>query len=156
MKKCIVSVAALLVPLTVSPTVQADVLPEVSSHYAVDTDPHKRPPLLPAGTRLQTVGVSEFNELGNSLQDFMFPHPDGSATLVRSPEPGRALITGVAESPFFARGNAVKMPPLWRAVAPPPISPPTLRRHSPPWWRTLPNALRLFLPLREVATRRLC
>lgn len=120
MKKRIVSGAALLVSVTVSPTGQADVLPEVSSHYAVDTDPRKRPPFLPAGTRLQTVGVAEFNEIGNPAHDFMFTHPDGSATLVRSPDPGRALITGVAESPFFDRVNAVKIPPLWgvRRTAP--------------------------------------
>jgi cytochrome c peroxidase len=78
-------------------------------------------PFLPAGLRFQTVGVSEFNAIGNPVRDFIFTNPeDGSETVVSSPDPGRALITGVAESPNFDSANAFKIPPLWsiRRTAP--------------------------------------
>jgi cytochrome c peroxidase len=75
---------------------------------------------LPAGTRFQSVGVSEFNAIGNPVRDFIFTNPDGSETLVSSPDPGRALITGVVQSPFFDSVNAFKIPSLWgiRRTAP--------------------------------------
>jgi cytochrome c peroxidase len=72
-------------------------------------------PLLPPGTRFQNALVSEFNAAGNPARDFIFTNPDGSETIVRSPDPGRALITGNAESPFFDNVNAFKIPPLWGA-----------------------------------------
>jgi len=77
-------------------------------------------PILPAGTRFQSVGVSEFNAIGNPVRDFIFTNPDGSETLVSSPDPGRALITGVVQSPFFDSVNAFKIPSLWgiRRTAP--------------------------------------
>jgi cytochrome c peroxidase len=70
-------------------------------------------PLLPPGTRFQTILVSEFNAAGNPARDFIFTNPDGSETIVRSPDPGRSLITGDAGSPFFDSVNAFKIPSLW-------------------------------------------
>ena len=46
MKKYIVSIAALMVSLTVSPTLRADVLPNVSSRYAAVANHDKRPPFV--------------------------------------------------------------------------------------------------------------
>ena len=51
-----------------------------------------------AGTRFQNVAVSFFNKLGNPVREFVFTNPDGSHESVLSPDPGRALITGVAPS----------------------------------------------------------
>jgi cytochrome c peroxidase len=70
-------------------------------------------PLLPPGTRFQSIAVSEFNVAGNPVRKFIFTNPDGSETVVESPDPGRALITGVAESPTFDQANAFKIPTLW-------------------------------------------
>jgi cytochrome c peroxidase len=63
------------------------------------------------GGRFQTVGVSEVNALGNPVHDFVFRNPDGTTTTVRSPDPGRALITGNAADNENA--NAFKTPSLW-------------------------------------------
>lgn len=68
------------------------------------------PPFVPGG-RFQTVLVSELNTAGNPVLDFEFTNPDGSTTLVRSPDPGRALITGDATDVFQSR-NAFKIPIL--------------------------------------------
>ncbi len=65
------------------------------------------------GTRFQTVGVSELNAAGNPVRDFVFTNPDGSETVVSSPDPGRALITGVGQDPTFSHVNAFKISPLW-------------------------------------------
>jgi cytochrome c peroxidase len=65
-----------------------------------------------AGGRFQTVGVSEFNDAGNPVIDFVFKNPDGTTTLVSSPDPGRALITGNAND-IFENLNAFKIPSLW-------------------------------------------
>lgn len=75
---------------------------------------------LPPGSRFQTVFVSEFNAAGNPVRDFIFTNPDGSETIVSSPDPGRALITGDAQSPLFDSVNAFKIPSLWgvRRTAP--------------------------------------
>ena len=75
---------------------------------------------VPPGSRFQSVAVSELNAMGNPVRDFIFTNPDGSETLVRSPDPGRALITGDAQSPFFDSVNAFKIPSLWgvRRTAP--------------------------------------
>jgi len=64
------------------------------------------------GTRFQTVGVAELNAAGNPVRDFVFTNPDGSETVVSSPDPGRALITGVAQDPTFSHVNAFKISPL--------------------------------------------
>jgi hypothetical protein len=66
------------------------------------------------GGRFQSVGVSEFNAAGNPVLDFVFTNPDGSTTLISSPDPGRALITGNAQD--FESANAFKIPSLWGAA----------------------------------------
>lgn len=66
------------------------------------------------GTRFQSVLVSELNAAGNLVRDFIFTNPDGTETHLVSPDPGRALITGVAqESGQFDSINAFKINPLW-------------------------------------------
>jgi cytochrome c peroxidase len=69
---------------------------------------------VPVGTRFFSVRVSDFNEAHNPLRDFIFTQPDGSTIVLSSPDPGRALITGVARGPDQA--NAFKIPSL-RGVA---------------------------------------
>ena len=61
----------------------------------------------PPGTRFQSVAVSEFNEAKNPVRNYVFRNPDGSETTVVSPDPGRALITGVAKD-----ANIFKIPTL--------------------------------------------
>ena len=69
---------------------------------------------VPAGTRFQTIAVSEFNAAGNPVRDFVFTNPDGSKSHVISPDPGRALITGIGqENGQFDNVNAFKISPLW-------------------------------------------
>jgi len=70
-------------------------------------------PLLPPGTRFQNILVSEFNAAGNPVRDFIFTNPDGSETVISSPDPGRALITGDSSDLFFDKVNAFKIPSLW-------------------------------------------
>ena len=70
-------------------------------------------PPFQAGGRFQSVGVSEFNDAGNPVFDFVFTNPDGSTTPISSPDPGRALITGNAND--FESANAFKIPSLWGA-----------------------------------------
>ena len=66
------------------------------------------------GTRFQDVGVSEFNALGNPARPFVFTNADGTKTTVVTPDPGRALITGVGpkDDPTFEHVNAFKISPL--------------------------------------------
>ena len=57
--------------------------------------------------------VSELNKLGNPVRHFIFTNPDGSETDVFSPDPGRALITGIANDfGTFDSLNAFKIPIL--------------------------------------------
>jgi len=63
------------------------------------------------GGRFQTILVSELNDAGNPVHDFVFKNPDGSTTHVVSPDPGRALITG--KSSGLDEVNAFKIPSLW-------------------------------------------
>ena len=89
------------------------------------------PLAVPPGTRFQSVLVSEFNDAGNPVIDFVFRNqehdldpatnqdgnPDGIIE-VSSPDPGRALITGRADDffPFppgsFDHLNAFKISQL--------------------------------------------
>jgi cytochrome c peroxidase len=78
--------------------------------------------LVPAGTRFQSVAISELNEIGNPVQQFILHNADGSTTPLCSPDPGRALITGNippiplpcnALSPPFSDWNTFKIPTLW-------------------------------------------
>jgi cytochrome c peroxidase len=71
-------------------------------------------PSLPAGTRFQSVAVSELNEGGNPVQQFIWQNPDGAQTRVSTPDPGRALITGRIDQPGPASDlNAFKISILW-------------------------------------------
>jgi len=69
----------------------------------------------PKGTRFQTIGVSEVNAARNPVRVFLFKSHDGTTTPVASPDPGRALITGVApgDDAHFDNVNAFKIPTLW-------------------------------------------
>jgi len=65
---------------------------------------------LAVGKHFQTVNVSEFNTLGNPSYELTFPDPKhpGQTITVKTPDPGRALITGdVRDLGFF------KIPTLW-------------------------------------------
>jgi cytochrome c peroxidase len=75
---------------------------------------------LPPGSRFQSVLVSELNAAGNPVRDFIFKNPDGTTTVISSPDPGRALITGDARAFPFDSLNAFKIPSLWgvRRTAP--------------------------------------
>ncbi len=80
--------------------------------------------VLPAGTRFQDVLVSDRNRLDNPVREFLFEEPGGSITVVKSSDPGRALITGHAkdEHGFVLMNNAnqFKISSLWgvQATAP--------------------------------------
>jgi hypothetical protein len=66
------------------------------------------------GTRFQNILVSELNFAGNPVRDFIFTNPeDGTETVVRSPDPGRALVTGDPRPLAFDNLNAFKIPSLW-------------------------------------------
>jgi cytochrome c peroxidase len=65
------------------------------------------PAPVPPGSRFQNVLVSEFNTAGNPQRDFLFRNPDGSTRVIRSADPGRALITGKIEDV-----NMFKIPSL--------------------------------------------
>jgi cytochrome c peroxidase len=68
-------------------------------------------PPIPAGARFMNVGVSEFNVPLNPVRNYIFnPGPD--QTIVPSPDPGRALITGLLEPFPLQQINAFKISPL--------------------------------------------
>ena len=70
--------------------------------------------LVPAGTRFQSVAVSELNEGANPVHQFIWQNPNGTQTRVLSPDPGRALITGRIDQPGPASDlNSFKIPILW-------------------------------------------
>jgi cytochrome c peroxidase len=75
---------------------------------------------IPPGSRFQSVGVSEFNDAGNPVRQFIFKNPDGTTTNISSPDPGRALITGDPSNLPGGDMNAFKIPSLWgvRLTAP--------------------------------------
>jgi len=68
-------------------------------------------PPMRRGGRFQTVLVSELNDAGNPVHDFVFRNPDGTTTHIVSPDPGRALVTG--KSAGLEDANAFKIPTLW-------------------------------------------
>jgi cytochrome c peroxidase len=76
----------------------------------------------PKGTRFQTIGVSELNAAQNPVHEYVFTSADGSKVHLVSPDPGRALITGVApgDDPTAENVNSFKTPSLWgvHATAP--------------------------------------
>jgi cytochrome c peroxidase len=68
---------------------------------------------VPPGSRFQTVLVSELNKAGNPRRPFIFTNPDGTETTVFSPDPGRALVTGVSQDfGTFDSVNAFKISAL--------------------------------------------
>ncbi len=69
---------------------------------------------IPAGQRFISVGVSEINEGGNAVRKFIFNKGLANEVTLESPDPGRALITGVvpADDPTLEHVNAFKISPL--------------------------------------------
>ena len=69
---------------------------------------------VPVHTRFQSVRVSELNEARNPVHEFLFSNADNTTTRLVTPDPGRALITGIGkESGLFDNVNAFKIPTLW-------------------------------------------
>jgi cytochrome c peroxidase len=68
-------------------------------------------PPMRRGGRFQSVLVSELNEAGNPVREFIFTNPDGTTSRLLSPDPGRALVTG--KSTGFEDPGAFKIPTLW-------------------------------------------
>lgn len=65
---------------------------------------------LPPGSRFFTAFVSELNKAGNPVQSFVVDNGDGTTTVIDSPDPGRALVSGdPAEANFF------RIPTVWGA-----------------------------------------
>lgn len=58
-----------------------------------ETNAHIPAPV-PPGTRFESAFVSELNKAKNPVRKYVFTKPDGTAKIVESPDPGRALITG--------------------------------------------------------------
>jgi len=67
---------------------------------------------IPAGQRFFSVGVSEFNPGHNPVREFVFNAGTPGEAHLFSPDPGRALITGVIDDPTFEHVNAFKISPL--------------------------------------------
>ncbi len=73
-----------------------------------ETDGNLPFPPLPPGVRVFTAFVSELNMDNHPVQTFAVANDDGSTTIVQSPDPGRALITG-----DLADLNLFRTPTLW-------------------------------------------
>jgi cytochrome c peroxidase len=70
------------------------------------------PAPVPEGQRFISVGVSEFNAAGNPTRVFVFNAGMPSEVRLTSPDPGRALVTGVVDDPTLEHVNAFKISPL--------------------------------------------
>jgi cytochrome c peroxidase len=70
------------------------------------------PAPIPAGQRFMTVGVSEFNSADNPVREFIFNPGTPQEKHIFSPDPGRALITGIVDDPTFEYVNAFKISAL--------------------------------------------
>ena len=57
---------------------------------------------VPTGTRFQTSWCPLFNEAGNPVRDFIFNEGTANERHVSSPDPGRALITGLVDGDLLA------------------------------------------------------
>lgn len=100
-----------------------DVAPDESGKRGLCAGCHSGPMLdesneflpfpLPPGSRFQTAGVSELNRAENPVYDFVFTAEDGSTQTISSPDPGRALITGIADQSLAEQVNAFKISTLW-------------------------------------------
>lgn len=69
-------------------------------------------PPIPKGQRFISVGVSEFNTAGNPVREFVFNQGTAQEVRLSSPDPGRALVTGVVDDPTLEHVNAFKISPL--------------------------------------------
>jgi cytochrome c peroxidase len=67
---------------------------------------------IPAGQRFISVGVSEINEGGNPMHDFIFNKGKANEVTLHTADPGRSLITGIADDLQLANANAFKISPL--------------------------------------------
>jgi cytochrome c peroxidase len=67
---------------------------------------------IPAGARFMNVGVSDFNSAGNPVREFIFNEGTSQELHWFSPDPGRALITGMVDLPPVEHLNAFKISPL--------------------------------------------
>jgi len=69
---------------------------------------------IPAGQRFISVGVSEFNEAHNAVREFVFTRVNQPDVHWFSPDPGRALITGISpeNDPTLEHTNAFKISAL--------------------------------------------
>jgi cytochrome c peroxidase len=70
------------------------------------------PAPIPQGQRFLSVGVSEFNDALNPLREFVFNAGTPQEVRLVSPDPGRALTTGIANDPTLEHVNAFKISPL--------------------------------------------
>jgi cytochrome c peroxidase len=70
------------------------------------------PAPIPPGQRFLSVGVSEFNTAVNPVREFVFNAGTPQEAHLFSPDPGRALITGVIDDPTLEHVNAFKISPL--------------------------------------------
>lgn len=70
------------------------------------------PAPIPAGQRFLSVGVSEFNSAGHPVREFVFNAGTPAEVRVMSPDPGRALVTGIVDDPTLEHVNAFKISPL--------------------------------------------
>ena len=83
-----------------------DMLNGLSSFFVTNI----APPIFSEGDRFFTVLVSEFNSMGNPVYDFEFSNPDGSVTVVPSPDPGIFLLSG---TPPPLGNGFFKIPTVW-------------------------------------------
>jgi cytochrome c peroxidase len=69
---------------------------------------------IPAGQRFISVGVSELNKANNAMREYIFNPGTVDEQHLISPDPGRALITGIgpASDPLAANTNAFKISAL--------------------------------------------
>ena len=81
-----------------------------TNKFARDFIPSPAP--IPAGQRFLNVGVSEFNSANNPVREFIFNPGTPQEKRISSPDPGRALITGVVDDPRLENVNAFKIPVL--------------------------------------------
>jgi cytochrome c peroxidase len=70
------------------------------------------PAPIPKGQRFLSVGVSEFNDAGSPAREFVFNAGTPQEVRLVSPDPGRALTTGIVDDPTFEHVNAFKISPL--------------------------------------------
>jgi cytochrome c peroxidase len=82
----------------------------MTNEFAAAFIPSPEP--IPAGQRFISVGVSEFNDARNPVREFVFNAGTPQEVRLLSPDPGRALVTGVVDDPTLEHVNAFKISPL--------------------------------------------